>query len=529
MAVSFSFSNTRMALLTSSVSLVPIARRWASSSSTRQEDIVKSVVAGASRDRGNEFNRNESTNTTNNIITSKSKSSSLVTSTTKTTSTSTSITTHTTTTTKTTATHHSYRRSTAPSGVPLTKILSNSFPLSLKESFKDYLDRKNLEEFQKNLLSSLSFYPQADQYRYSKILKIKIDNNGNYLNEFCIYPRGKSEKDFKNIKHLILIHGYGAGLGFFINNLTEISKYGSLNDWCIHAIDLLGYGTSSRPKFPHHLQYSELETAESWFTKSLKAWFEKRGLDNLNSNQILVCSHSLGAYISCVTNMEYPQLFKKLILVSPAGISKPASPPVIPQWFHYLWNKNVSPFALVRYTGALGSLFVSGWTSRRFGKLKNAKQRELLHKYSYGIFNAPGSGEYFLNYVLAPGGVPRKPLIDKIHKIQCNLTWCYGEDDWMDLVGGKRASDIVNERTNFKSEYHIIPDSGHHVYLDNIKAFNSLVIEEMKYFEKDFVPNLIKSREKEKEKEKLEAANRIAEKAKNNNDTLIREQKNAYA
>lgn len=52
------------------------------------------------------------------------------------------------------------------------------------------------------------------------MLKVPIDDKGNYINEFVIYPPGKSEVDLASMKHLVMIHGYGAGLGFYLKILT---------------------------------------------------------------------------------------------------------------------------------------------------------------------------------------------------------------------------------------------------------------------------------------------------------------------
>lgn len=342
-----------------------------------------------------------------------------------------------------------------------------------------YKEKHQISRYQDDLLSTLPFYPVADETRDAHIIKTPVDFKGNYINEFCITPKGVDpHSQDPTLNHLVLVHGYGAGLGYYICNYDAISQYLTSNNWVVHAIDLLGYGASSRPKFPTHLSHDELPILESWFTDSIKTWCQLR---NLQGDRTLFALHSLGAYLSLKTIMKFPTLFKKLIMISPALISMPNPPPAIPTWFKLLWEQNISPFILVRNTGPFGSLFVSGWSSRRFAKL-NTNLLNLLHNYSYLIFNAPGSGEYLLNYVLAPGGVPRKPLENLITDIKCDLTWIYGEDDWMDLDGGKRANDLVNEKTQYNSDYNVVKNSGHHIYLDNITDFNQLIINELQKF-----------------------------------------------
>lgn len=49
-----------------------------------------------------------------------------------------------------------------------------------------------------------------------------------------------------NKKNLVICHGYGAGLGFFYKNFQNLSQEPG---WRLFAIDWLGMGNSSRPKW----------------------------------------------------------------------------------------------------------------------------------------------------------------------------------------------------------------------------------------------------------------------------------------
>lgn len=374
-----------------------------------------------------------------------------------------------------------YKRSTHPTSVPLSKLFSNNFPLSLKESLEDYKLRHQPLKFQHDLLSLLPFYPYPDLTgRSSKVLKVVVDDKNNYINEFVIYPPGKSQNNESDCFHLIMVHGYGAGLGFYIKNFDKISM-GS-RKWIIHSIDLLGYGCSSRPKF----YPNNLEQVENWFHNSFQKWMEKR---NIPCEKTIIMAHSMGAYLMATYGIKRdPKFCNKLLMVSPGAVIKHRKKVYVPEYFRKLWERNISPFSIVRKAGPLGSKVVSAWSSRRFAKL-SFKESKLLHKYSYGIFQGNGSGEYMLNYLLAPGADARHPLIERgIHKLKCDLSWWYGKEDWMDKKGGELCSNIINNTSGIsnKSDVKIIEDSGHHIYLDNIDKFNSMVIEEMEKVEKQF-------------------------------------------
>jgi cardiolipin-specific phospholipase len=57
--------------------------------------------------------------------------------------------------------------------------------------------------------------------------------------------------------------------------------------------------------------------AESFFVESLEEWRERTGLEKMT-----LIGHSLGAYLSTVYALRYPQRVHKLILLSPAGVPR---------------------------------------------------------------------------------------------------------------------------------------------------------------------------------------------------------------
>lgn len=388
----------------------------------------------------------------------------------------------------------SYQAPTNPSGIPLRKILTPHFPLAYKDSLQEWKQRGNLQAAQDRVMSLLPFYPLKDHLgRLGRSIKTPVWDSGEYMNEFEISRPDSSDK----ANDMVLLHGYGAGLGFFYRNLEPISR---LKNWTIHALDLLGYGLSSRPEFRIDAKnpIDGVLKAENWFIESIERWRESRGI-----SQFTLVAHSLGAYIGTQYAIRYPHRVKKIMLVSPAGVDRnPLSIPqkqlkdlllpgellphihkaskklnIAPAWFKFLWERNVSPFTLVRATGPLGPRFTSGWTVRRFANLPE-EEAKALHKYTYAIFNARGSGEYALNYLLAPGGYARWPLSERAHRLSCESMWVYGDRDWMDPEGAVTA--IENIKANNKnaiSKLVMVKDAGHHIYLDNSEEFNRLVVE----------------------------------------------------
>ena len=289
--------------------------------------------------------------------------------------------------------------------------------------------------------------------RQWKSTLVPLAGKNRALNEFSV-ERVNEECD----QNLVMLHGYGAGLGFFYKNFESLSR---VPGWRVYALDLLGMGRSSRPPFRIRAKdrQASITEAEDWFIDALEEWRVQRKLDRFT-----LLGHSLGGYMAVAYALKYPGHLNKLILASPVGIpedpyavnadmpkagdsatvdeiardahetgstadagdnnnfmnarskaegtEKPRR--ALPKWAAYLWDANVvSPFSVVRWSGPLGPRFVSGWTSRRFSHLP-PEEAQALHTYAYSLFRQRGSGEYALSYVLAPGAFARSPLIRRI-------------------------------------------------------------------------------------------------------------------
>ena len=295
---------------------------------------------------------------------------------------------------------------------------------------------------------------------------VELSGKDRSLNEFSVERVGEKVEN-----NLIILHGYGAGLGFFYKNFEALSR---AKGWQLYALDLLGMGRSTRPPFKIKAKDRQqaIREAEDWFIDALEEWRVKRKIDRFT-----LLGHSLGGYMAVAYALKYPGRLNKLILASPVGIPEdpfaisaempepsdsalanefaqnqsdvvqPPSDPTkaaadnnilmnarnannnnnynsngqrarkpLPKWFAYLWDANISPFTFVRWAGPFGPRLVSGWTSRRFSHLPQP-EAQALHDYAYSLFRLRGSGEYALAYILAPGAFARSPLIRRIHGV----------------------------------------------------------------------------------------------------------------
>ncbi len=402
---------------------------------------------------------------------------------------------------------------------------------------------------------------------------VKLSGRNRALNEFSVERVGEETE-----QNLVMLHGYGAGLGFFYKNFEGLSR---VKGWKVYALDLLGMGRSSRPPFRIHSKdrQESITEAENWFIDALEQWRVQKKIDRFT-----LLGHSLGGYMAVAYALKYPGHLNKLVLASPVGIPEdpyavnaampepsestltnefsqdqedtmnsdnpkvpetvkhgdnnnfwnagsklqqdskagdktpPTAPrKTLPKWLTYLWDANISPFSLVRWSGPLGPRFVSGWTSRRFSHLA-PNEAQALHNYAYSLFRQRGSGEYALAYILAPGAFARSPLIRRIHGVGRQMiapngttissvqraehrrengipvVLMYGENDWMDIAGGYAAEQKMEEtkekalqnaspeekrNDNGSANVMIIKKAGHHVYLDGWEEFNEVMRGEM--------------------------------------------------
>lgn len=302
--------------------------------------------------------------------------------------------------------------------------------------------------------------PYGPRTWHSRMVQLSGKNRA--INEFSVERTGEVAD-----QNLVILHGYGAGLGFFYKNFEALSRP---NGWHLYALDMLGMGRSSRPPFRIHAKTREdqIKEAEDWFIDSLEEWRKKKNIDKMT-----LVAHSMGGYMAVCYALKYPGRLNKLILASPVGIpedpyavqadmpepadstmaneftqdqeaesrqtnggdnnnflnarskaeklakdkdisgTQPAPRKPLPKWLTYAWDANISPFSFVRWSGPLGPRLVSGWTSRRFSHLPS-DEALALHDYSYSLFKLRGSGEYALAYILAPGAFARSPLIRRI-------------------------------------------------------------------------------------------------------------------
>jgi cardiolipin-specific phospholipase len=231
----------------------------------------------------------------------------------------------------------------------------------------------------------------------------------------------------------VMLHGYGAGLGFYFQNFPTLAQWAGRRGAAVYALDWLGMGRSARVPFTVRAKKDDIPgrvaEAEAFFVDSLEEWRAKMALDKMT-----LVGHSLGAYFSVAYALRYPTRVNKLILLSPAGVprgpgttvpsrevtdtqqsgsgggAEVATPGKVEEikaeqreeqrnvsrtrkLLMYLWEEGWSPFQVVRSTFVWSPMLVGKYSSRRFSGLTEEETRD-MHDYILNITLAKGSGEY---------------------------------------------------------------------------------------------------------------------------------------
>ena len=146
---------------------------------------------------------------------------------------------------------------------------------------------------------------------------------------------------------LVLLHGMGSGVALWVLNLDCLALGRP-----VYAIDVLGFGRSSRVSFS-----SDPAEAEMQFVQSLEEWRQAVGIDRM-----IVLGHSLGGYIATAYALSYAKHVKHLILADPWGFpdcpSQEDQRRDIPRWVRMVrcMISPFNPFSALRLAGPWGEL-----------------------------------------------------------------------------------------------------------------------------------------------------------------------------
>lgn len=178
----------------------------------------------------------------------------------------------------------------------------------------------------------------------------------------------------KNVP-IVLVHGFGAGIGFWSLNVEELSQ-----DRSVYAFDILGCSKSSRPLFS-----SEPKEIEDQFVDSIEKWRESLGIEKM-----ILLGHSFGGFLTSCYAVKYPERLEHLILVDAWGHDETPDFQDFP-----LWKKSVAysvrlmygPFSMMRSFGPFGERLIKTLRPDLLEKFTEIVDESIISQYIYHCNN----------------------------------------------------------------------------------------------------------------------------------------------
>ena len=363
----------------------------------------------------------------------------------------------------------------------------------VNDKAKDSKFQKNLESF-KTWASGLRWIPTSDKELQASEEKILSHLERNYKSYFVDIGEptkesaegkgnDKSESKGEDSKPegykirtveiepaeaaklpLVLVHGFNLALAVWILNLDQLAERRK-----VYAIDLLGFGRSSRPKF------KKKELPEMDLVDALESWRKSVGLEKFD-----LLGHSFGGYISASYALKHGSYLNRLILLEPYGFSdKLDLMDKVPVWyklsFKVMHQCNINPMMPMRASGPLGKLMISNKDEirKKFEPKLKADATEMA-VYLYHCNASKASGERIFKQLCTSELNIRRPILLKAGEFnpQIKLNIIYGQHSW---IYKETEEDLKKRFPGNQVEYKIIDEAGHHVYSDKPFELNSYI------------------------------------------------------
>jgi len=259
---------------------------------------------------------------------------------------------------------------------------------------------------------------------------------------------------------LVLVHGWGGALGHWRQNLDGLSEH-----YTVYALDVLGWGLSSRP----HFDGDSIEAMAFW-VEALEAWAQAIHLNNFT-----LLGHSLGGYISGRYALKYPHRVRHLILACAAGVTPDftITDPTLRTLskLELAWGASL-PFSVVRGMNLLG---FGEWLMRKIECKDKAEMEYIL-----ATALLPPSGEVVtmkLRKESARQPTGAEPLWDDLGKLQMPVSMVFGELDTTCPPKGEWGdTETLMKKLAHPGKVEVVPAADHSVY-NSVEAFNKFVVD----------------------------------------------------
>ncbi|KAM9309282.1 1-acylglycerol-3-phosphate O-acyltransferase ABHD5 isoform 2-T2 [Pholidichthys leucotaenia] len=298
--------------------------------------------------------------------------------------------------------------------------------------------------------------------------------NGAFTRQFIPIANGNllwtlafCSEHVKDKTPMVLLHGFGGGLGLWAQNLDALSQCRPF-----YALDLLGFGRSSRPVFS-----TDAQGAEDQFVESIEQWRTKIGLESM-----ILLGHNLGGFLAASYSIKYPGRVKHMVLVEPWGFvacpdTSEADRP-IPVWIKALGAlfSPFNPLAGLRLLGPLGPTLVQTLRPDFKKKFSSMFSDNTVSDYIYHLNVQSPSGETAFKNMTDLCGWAKRPMLHRLDRLQPHtpITIFYGSRSSIDSKSGRVIKEM---RPHSHVEIITIRGAGHYVFADHPADFNHRLLQ----------------------------------------------------
>lgn len=246
---------------------------------------------------------------------------------------------------------------------------------------------------------------------------------------------------------LIFIHGLATYLPSWYPVVEGLKKHFR----CI-AIDLPGYGRSSKKRYPAKL---------SFYAEAILQLIEQLELEN----PVLV-GHSMGGQVAVTTALKAPEQFEKLILLAPAGFETFSDP-------QKTALKSVTTVAAIR--DANETQIRNNWKMNFYDMPESV---EFMIEDRINMREASDFRYYCQSVVNGVSAMLNEPIFENLKQLQTNTLVMYGANDALipnRFLNPKLTTQSVAEagvKEIPQSRLELLPNCGHFITYEQAELVN---------------------------------------------------------
>lgn len=261
---------------------------------------------------------------------------------------------------------------------------------------------------------------------------------------------------------LVLIHGFGASIGHWRNNIPVLAEAG----YQVFALDLLGFGGSDKPTLNYSLDLWEALLIDFWAA-------------HIQRPTVFV-GNSIGGLLSLMLLANHPRIAAGGVLLNCAGGLNHR-----PDELNWVLRMVMGTFTKVVASPVLGP-FMFNQVRRKARIRETLKQvyctpdavTDELVDLLYEPSCHPGAQQVFASILTAPAGPRPSELLPRI---QHPLLVLWGESDpWTPITGATLYQEMANRPSQAPEAavtFVSIPETGHCPHDERPEQVNALILD----------------------------------------------------